>query len=122
MDNALLLNELEDYLAEFAMRSPFIADMLEAIQHPWILEEPISPPPPVSSRVIYQRNEANLILSIKMSQVENGNDKESSCSAPEPAEKSAVCAICLEECGCGIVTRTPCGHLYHANCIVQWLQ
>ncbi|WCJ27889.1 RING/U-box superfamily protein [Euphorbia peplus] len=38
-------------------------------------------------------------------------------------EESGYCAICLEEIKKGIeATRMPCLHLYHAHCILNWLQ
>ncbi|KAK0597025.1 hypothetical protein LWI29_021060 [Acer saccharum] len=33
------------------------------------------------------------------------------------------CMICLEEFSIGVETmRMPCGHLYHGECIVKWLE
>lgn len=33
------------------------------------------------------------------------------------------CTICLEELGDGVqITKLPCSHIYHNDCIVQWLK
>ncbi|XP_050234788.1 E3 ubiquitin-protein ligase CIP8-like [Mercurialis annua] len=38
-------------------------------------------------------------------------------------DSSKSCAICIKEIVAGIeVTRMPCSHLYHKDCIVEWLE
>ena len=42
----------------------------------------------------------------------------------QPSSNSTQeCSICLEEFQTGfVVTRMPCSHVYHGNCIAKWLQ
>ncbi|KAM1050424.1 hypothetical protein ACFX13_032896 [Malus domestica] len=65
-------------------------------------------------------------------EVEDGGDEPQFVSASKSSieelkrttvETSTMCSICREEMMIGLeATRMPCSHLYHGDCIAEWVQ
>jgi hypothetical protein len=98
-----LLEELIDYLQENAMRSPIIAEILDYSD---LYMTPPAVVPPASHVAISKLPRARVYP----------YDKKN------PQKECAKCNVCLERLVDGIaLSRMPCGHVYHFECIVPWL-
>lgn len=80
--------------------------------------------------------ENNSLLHTLIEQALIESEQQAARFKPTPATKSSIevleevvinshdsCAICMEKMVMGtIVTRMPCSHRFHRNCIVSWLE
>jgi hypothetical protein len=98
-----LQEELIDYLEEHAMRSPIIAEILEST------DLQITPPrisPPASRAAISKLPHTRVYPYDKINHKDDNTE----------------CNICFERLLDGVaLSRMPCGHVYHIECIVPWL-